>query len=102
MSKHIEFTIKGYSMYPSYTPGETIVFDKITKQNLKLLCEDDLVLFNHPFKENIKMFKRIKSLSEDSCFVSGDNPDPTSSFDSHNFGPINKSNILAYKKENLK
>ena len=102
MSKYIEFTIKGYSMYPSYTSGETIVFNKITEQNLKLLCKDDLVVFNHPFKKNIKMLKRIKYLLEDSCFVTGDNPDPTSSFDSHNFGPINKSNILAYKKESLK
>ena len=60
MSKYIEFTIKGYSMYPSYT----LVHDKITEQNLKLLCKDDLVVFNHPFKENIKMLKRIKYLSE--------------------------------------
>ena len=59
MSKYIEFTVKGYSMYPSYAPGETIVFDKVTEQNLKLLCKNDLIVFNHPFKENIKMFKRI-------------------------------------------
>jgi len=86
-------------MYPNYTPGETIIFDKITKINLKLLCENDLVVFNHPFKKDIKLFKRVKSISGDSCFVSGDNPDPNSSFDSHNFGSINKSDILAYKKE---
>ena len=99
MSKYIEFIVKGYSMYPSYTPGETIVFDKITKENLKLVRENDLVVFNHPFKKDVKMFKRVKSILRDSYFVSGDNPDPTSSVDSHNFGPINKSNILAYKKE---
>lgn len=99
MSKNIEFTIKGYSMYPSYTPGETIVFNKISKNKANLLNENDLVVFNHPFKKNTKLFKRIKSISKDLVFVSGDNPDPNSSFDSHNFGPIYKADILGYKKE---
>ena len=99
MSEVLEFTIRGYSMYPSYTPGNTITFNTMPKGRAFSLQKNDLVVFKHPFKKGIKLFKRIKAISEESIFVTGDNPDPNSSFDSHNFGPINKKNILGYKKE---
>ena len=101
MTKDLIFTIKGYSMYPNYTPGETIIFNEMSENQFNLLEVNDLILFLHPFKGDTKVFKRIKSLSHNMIFVTGDNPDPTSSFDSHNFGPIHKTDVLGYKKEHV-
>jgi hypothetical protein len=41
------------------------------------------------------MIKRIGKInSDDELWVVGDNPDPTSSEDSHNFGFISKNHVL--------
>ncbi len=60
-------------MWPSLLDGDIIEFTTITNQAIKL---NDIIVFNHPLKRE-------------------DNPDPTSSEDSHNFGLIDRKNIIA-------
>jgi nickel-type superoxide dismutase maturation protease len=55
----------------------------------------DVVLLRHPFHSNLLILKRISEVQNNGMFsIVGDNPDPTSSDDSHNFGPVQKSAIL--------
>ena len=88
-------------MYPSYRPGDSLQFDYFAKSNRECIEENDLVVFFHPYKKSFKMVKRVKRIINNYLFfVEGDNPDPTSSEDSHNFGFIKANNIIAFKKEN--
>jgi hypothetical protein len=41
------------------------------------------------------IIKRVESISEGCAFLVGDNPDPSASDDSHNFGQVNLSEIIA-------
>ncbi len=53
----------------------------------------DIVLANHPFKQSVKMIKRIGEISNDEKFLLvGDNPNESS--DSRSFGAISKKEIL--------
>ena len=54
----------------------------------------DIVAVKHPFKK-ITLVKRIKKFVQDQILVEGDNPDPLGSEDSHNFGPLPTSSIIA-------
>ena len=102
MMKQIHYTVKGYSMYPNYTPGVNLTFNLITKEQHYKINVNDLVVFYHPFKSSVKVLKRVKKIVDGKLlFVEGDNPDPSSSEDSHNFGLINMKDVIAYKKEGL-
>ncbi|MEL0100799.1 MAG: hypothetical protein VW862_03755 [Euryarchaeota archaeon] len=79
-------------MWPSLLDGDIIEFTTITDQVIKL---NDIIVFNHPLKREVICVKRVKQISENRYFVQGDNPDPTSSEDSHNFGLIDRKNIIA-------
>ena len=79
-------------MWPSLLDGEIIEFTTIINQAIKL---NDIIVFNHPLKREVICVKRVKQISENRYFVQGDNPDPTSSEDSHNFGLIDRKNIIA-------
>jgi len=102
MIKQIDYTIKGYSMYPNYTPGVNLTCNITTQAHLCKINVNDLVVFYHPFKSSVKVLKRVKRIIDQKLlFVEGDNPDPNSSQDSHNFGLIDISDVIAYKKENI-
>ena len=47
---------------------------------------------------NIEPGYQVKSILENGFFVQGDNSDPLASEDSHNFGPIKESAIIAILK----
>ena len=80
-------------MWPNFNDGDTIDCSKYDGQNIAI---DDIVIFRHPFKSSMVLVKRIKKINQNGDFwVVGDNPDPTSSQDSHNFGHIAKSQIIA-------
>ena len=56
---------------------------------------NQVVIFTHPFNNSIIAAKRVKKQIQDGkLFVEGDNPDPTASDDSHNFGWINLNQLL--------
>ena len=82
-------------MWPSFSDGDVIECEAYSTQEIEV---EDLVVFLHPFKKNVTCVKRVKSILENGFFVQGDNFDPLASEDSHNFGPIKKSAIIAILK----
>ena len=54
-----------------------------------------IVLLDHPFRPNLRIIKRIQSMEDGRLFLVGDNPDPTASEDSHNFGEVDVSSVIA-------
>ena len=54
-----------------------------------------VVLLDHPFRPNLRIIKRIQSIEDGQLFLVGDNPDPNTSEDSHNFGEISSSLVIA-------
>jgi len=84
-------------MSPTYNEGDSITLDKIEPKHR--VDVSDIVVFMHPLKKDFKLIKRVTQIRADSkLFVEGDNPDVLSTNDSHNFGYINKSDIIAIKK----
>ena len=81
-------------MWPTFHDGDKLEFTKYDGADLNV---DDIVVAKHPFKKDTKLVKRIVKINEDSTYIlQGDNPDPTASEDSHNFGPVNSNSIVAY------
>ena len=85
-------------MSPHYNDGDMLDFYEIdSTTEIKI---GDLVVFQHPFKNQLKLLKRVAKIkNKTKIFVEGDNPDPLSSEDSHNFGFINIEDILGYLRE---
>ena len=82
-------------MSPSFSDGDEVLFDPYINQTLNI---GDILLFNHPYKRNNKLVKRITKIKGDSLyFLEGDNP--VNSSDSKTFGYINKKSILAIKNK---
>jgi phage repressor protein C with HTH and peptisase S24 domain len=54
----------------------------------------DIVVVKHPLK-SATIIKRVTKIDCDEMFIEGDNPDPLGSEDSHNFGLISTSSIIA-------
>ena len=84
----IEVRIHGDSMWPTFCDG-----DSIQAVSGKLPELGDIVVAKHPWK-TIHIVKRVKKILSDGYFLEGDNPDPTGSEDSHNFGPIPSASII--------
>ena len=83
-------------MWPNFTDGDSIECQKFDDQNIEL---EDIIVFNHPFKSSLILVKRVKKINHNGeLWVVGDNPDPTSSEDSHNFGFVSKSQVIALCK----
>tara|TARA_B100000886_G_scaffold65374_1_gene40945 strand:- start:1393 stop:1686 length:294 start_codon:yes stop_codon:yes gene_type:complete len=91
-SRIISVSIKGDSMWPTYNDGDVLDCIEYDNQDIKV---GDIVVFPHPFKNNIVCVKRAKKLVDNMIFVEGDNPDPLASEDSHNFGLIQIDTIIA-------
>ena len=82
-------------MSPLFSDGDEVLFDPYINQTLNI---GDILLFNHPYKKNNKLIKRITKIKGDSLyFLEGDNP--VNSSDSKTFGYINKKSILAIKNK---
>jgi|TARA_B100001996_G_C18132388_1_gene389611 nickel-type superoxide dismutase maturation protease len=95
-SRILNVKIKGDSMWPTFNDGDIISCEQYSGQTISV---GDLVVFRHPFKNEVTCVKRVKSLTEKGYFVEGDNPDPLASEDSHNFGHVPEDTIFAFKKE---
>ena len=88
----LHVTIRGTSMLPSLKDGQDIICTVYCGQEILV---GQVVIFPHPFDNNITAAKRVKIVNDDKLFVEGDNPDPLSSDDSHNFGYIDISSVIA-------
>ncbi len=89
MLENIQIRIHGDSMWPCYKDGDVV--DAVKG---KIPDIGDIVVFKHPLK-NQTLIKRIKNIQNSRAFVEGDNPDPLGTEDSHNFGTIQTSSIIA-------
>lgn len=86
MNQTLDVHIQGESMWPTFRNGDVLTFTLINASPLK---SGDVVLLSHPFKPRIKMVKRVLRIEDNGdLFLTGDNPDPLASEDSHNFGPV--------------
>jgi len=88
----IHVTIRGNSMWPTLVEGQEIKASIYQGQNINV---GQVVVFNHPFDNNLIAVKRVKLVTNDRLFVEGDNPDPTATNDSHNFGLIELGLVIA-------
>ena len=94
MAQHLDVRIQGDSMWPTFRDGEVLTFRSL-KAN-ETLAPGDVVLAYHPLKDNVLMVKRIHRIEPDGhLFLTGDQPDPTSTEDSHNFGPVASTAVKA-------
>ncbi|MBD13624.1 MAG: S26 family signal peptidase [Planctomycetaceae bacterium] len=85
----IEVRIHGDSMWPTLCDG-----DKVEAFSDLLPQVGDIVVAKHPWKD-LHIVKRVKRIQTNGYFLEGDNPDPTGTEDSHNFGPVPATLIIA-------
>tara|TARA_B100001079_G_C15944037_1_gene312012 strand:- start:44 stop:328 length:285 start_codon:yes stop_codon:yes gene_type:complete len=88
----IHVTIRGNSMWPTLTEGQEILATKYYGQKIKV---GQIIVFKHPFDNTLIAVKRVKAVDNGLLFVEGDNPDPTASNDSHNFGLLKQEFVIA-------
>ena len=91
MTNPIEVIVQGDSMWPTFRNGDRLEFTAFAEP----LTVGAVVLVHHPFKPDVLMVKRIQSVTDNGrLFVVGDQPDPTASEDSHNFGAVDPANVV--------
>ncbi len=95
-SRFVNVVVKGDSMWPTLTAGSTVRFERVEANSLEV---GQVVLLEHPFRSDLRIIKRIQSIDSGRIFVVGDNPDPTASEDSHNFGEVEAEKILAVLRD---
>jgi len=84
-----KYKISGHSMEPILKNGDTVLVSDLSYL-FKSPKIDDIVAFKG--KESEVLIKRIKGIKNGKFFLRGDNKDD--SFDSKNFGYIEKENII--------
>lgn len=91
-SRFLNVVVNGDSMWPKLKHGSTAKFERIDSTSVAV---GQVVLLDHPFRPNLRIIKRIQSMEDGRLFLVGDNPDPTASEDSHNFGEVAVSSVIA-------
>jgi len=88
----LSVTVRGDSMWPTLKNGDVVTCNSYQGQ---AILQGQIIVFPSPFDMENILIKRVKSINNDLLFVEGDNPDPSASNDSHNFGSINISTVIA-------
>lgn len=91
-SRFLNVVVNGDSMWPTLKQGSAAKFERIDPN---LVAVGQIVLLDHPFRPNLRIIKRVQSIEDSRLFLVGDNPDPTASEDSHNFGEVDVSSVIA-------
>jgi len=82
------FLIEGNSMAPTLLDGDAVLIDPRAT-----ILAGDIALAKHPYKQSVKILKRIDKINTDGSFeLTGDNE--VESTDSRTFGPILSKDIL--------
>ena len=82
------FLVEGDSMSPTLKDGDAVLINPTANFQI-----GDIVLAKHPFKQSVKMLKRIGEIDENGNYLLiGDNP--AESTDSRSFGAISQKEIL--------
>jgi nickel-type superoxide dismutase maturation protease len=88
MGRRHGFLVEGNSMAPTLLDGQAVLIDPRAR-----IGAGDIVLARHPYKQSVKILKRIDRINTDgSCELAGDNE--AESTDSRTFGPISSKDIL--------
>lgn len=92
-----EVVVHGSSMWPTFRDGDRLRAVPVSDTPLEeVLAEGLVVVAEHPLKRGVVMLKRVARVQPDGrLWLEGDNPDPTGSEDSHNFGPVEPARVLA-------
>ena len=88
----LSVTVRGDSMWPTFKNGDVVTCNSYQGE---AILKGQIIVFPSPFDSENILIKRVKSIDNDLLFVEGDNPDPSASNDSHNFGSINISTVIA-------
>jgi nickel-type superoxide dismutase maturation protease len=81
-------------MAPRLPAGALVVARALTAATP--LHAGDVVVARSPDRPQLEIVKRIHSIDrEGTIFLIGDNPNPTASTDSRNFGPLKREDIIA-------
>ncbi|MGB1365034.1 MAG: nickel-type superoxide dismutase maturation protease [Candidatus Poseidoniaceae archaeon] len=91
----IAVVVNGDSMWPTLKDGETVEVSAYNGQDLQV---GDIIVFRDPRDESRICIKRLKQVETNGLFVEGDNPDPTASTDSHNYGLISLNSVIGFKR----
>ena len=84
-------------MWPNFKDGE--IFDYLPIDNVEIeSLTGSVVVLYHPYKQDVKMVKRVKFVESGRLFLEGDNPDPSASQDSHNFGLVEPNLLIGIIK----
>ena len=82
-------------MWPTLKDGDVI---KATSYDGQDLTVGDVLVFYDPRDSSRVCIKRLKRIEANGYFVEGDNPDPTASTDSHNYGLIPDRLVIGFKR----
>ena len=81
------FRVQGDSMLPTLGDGEVVLISQKAS-----VAAGDIVLAKHPYKQSMKMLKRIESIDENGRYsLVGDNPGEST--DSRTFGTVAREYI---------
>ena len=84
LGKRRGFLVEGNSMFPTLKDGDAVLINPKEK-----IVEGDIVLANHPYKESVKILKRVKNFTENGdLYLVGDNAELLESSDSRAFGAV--------------
>ena len=91
----IAVVVIGDSMWPTLRDGDTFQAVPYSNQAINI---GDVVVFNDPTHTSRICVKRVIHVKPEGLFVEGDNPDPTASTDSHNYGLVSYDLLIGMKR----
>jgi nickel-type superoxide dismutase maturation protease len=82
LGKLSAYRVQGDSMLPALKDGDAIMVSSSAS-----VAPGDIVLANHPYKQGVKMIKRVTGIDENGRYsLAGDNPGEST--DSRTFGTL--------------
>lgn len=91
LGKRWRFRISGPSMLPTLRSGEDVLVHPVSATTP--LAPHDIVICFHPFKQNLRLVKRVSETFHDGgCYLLSDNP--AEGTDSRSFGVVSRSLII--------
>ena len=91
----IAVVVIGDSMWPTLRDGDTFEAVSYSDQAINV---GDVVVFKDPTHTSRICVKRVVHVKPKGLFVQGDNPDPTASTDSHNYGLVPYQLLIGMKR----
>ena len=91
----IAVVVNGDSMWPTLKHGDT--FDALVYSGQEINT-GEIIVFRDPTHTSRICVKRVLHIKPNGLFVEGDNPDPTASTDSHNYGLISFDLLIGMKR----